>query len=277
MKNLRTFEQFVNENAEALFEKKELSPANIKTYNANKNSAKALKNWSIKLKDYTVKFNDLEYYGTNSEFFEFINNVNNTKHIDHFSVRVNDVVISIPISRKNNKSEIKFDSVYLPHIHFDIKDLEYLQYIDENEDKILGFIDLLNYLFKKYENEIYDFVDEKLNLQTLYVIKAGEIAPATGKTGHGWSIYDNPDGILGICKGTRKALWTANEMKVGDKFKLLDDQTHKVVSNEVEIEALIPATYKDYVAYSRKRGLEVPVAPFKKQTGSGRLILYSIK
>lgn len=271
MKNLRTYEEFVNE--QALFEKKELSPANIKLYNANKNSVKLLKNWSYKIKDIEAKFNDMEYWGSTSNFFEFIDGKLNTIR---YMIKINDIIFNVDISLNDNKLDFDFHPPS-NKMHFEIKKLNFLQYVDENEDKVLGFIDLLNFLFKNFKSEIYEMISNKLSLETLYVIKAGEIAPATGKTGHGWSIYDYPDGVLGVIKGSGMMLWQANGMKVGDKFKLLDDQTHKIVSNEVEILDLIPANYKDFVAYSRKMGREVPVAPFKKQTGRGRFTIYSIK
>jgi hypothetical protein len=50
-----------------------------------------------------------------------------------------------------------------------------------------------------------------------------------------------------------------------------------VLFNEVEIVALIPTTYQDFVEYSRRDGREIPVGRFNKQTGRGRYTLYSIK
>jgi hypothetical protein len=274
MKNLRTFEQFVNEsfNEEKLFEKKELSPANIKAYNANKNSVAKLKNWSYKLKDVEAKFRDMEYYGKESNFFDFLKTGN---FISYMFLDIAGINMRIDISSRQEKLGVEFDASY-NSIRFAIKKLDFLQYVDKNEDKVLGFIDLLDFLFKNFESEIYEFVSGKISLETLYVIDAGEIAPATGKTGHGWSIYDYPDGVLGATKGGMM-LWNAKGFKIGDKFKILDDQTRKLISNEVEIIDLIPATYQNFVEYSRKKGREIPVAAFKKQTGSGRYTLYSIK
>jgi hypothetical protein len=281
MKNLRTFEQFVNEsfNQEKLFEKKELSPANIKAYNANKNSVAKLKNWSYKLKDIEVKFKDLEYYSDKPLFFDFLNtgnglyNSSNTGFYMYFDIA--GLIVKSQIMCNKDKLDVHFYD-HNNGIDFSIKKLNFLQYIDENEDKVLGFIDLLDFLFKNFESEIYEFISGKIGLETLYVIKAGEIAPATGKTGHGWSIYDYPDGVLGATK-YGMMLWNAKGFNVGDKFKILDDQTHKLIANEVEIIDLVPATYKDFVEYSRRNGREIPVAPFKKQTGRGRYTLYSIK
>jgi hypothetical protein len=271
MKNLRTFEEFINE--ELILEKKELSPANVKAYNANKNSVNALKKWTYKLKDIEAKFQDMEYFGQDSEFFEFINGKKQTVY--YLTLNIGGIAIRTTISYSDN--ELKFEQNPANNrIYLEFKQLHFLQYVDENEDKVLGFIDLLNFLFKNFENEIYEFISAKISLQTLYVIDAGKIAPGTGKTGHGWSIYDYPNGVLGATK-YGLMLWDAKGFKVGDKFKVLDDQTHKLVSNEVEIVDLIPATYKDFVNYCRQKGYEVPVAPFKKQTGSGRFTLYSIK
>ena len=149
-------------------------------------------------------------------------------------------------------------------------------FIGEEEDKIGGFVKLLDFLFKKYENEVIEFFADKLNIPILYVIPVGEIAPTTGKTPHGWSIYDNPSGVLGILK-TGGAVINATGMKVGDKFKLMDDQKRKEIRREVEIVDLVPCNYDSYVKYCRSKGLDVPVRAFQKQTGSGKIYLYSIK
>jgi hypothetical protein len=274
MKNLKTFEQFVNEsfNKEKTFEKKELSPANIKAHDANKNSVAKLKNWSYKLKDITAKFRDMEYYGADSDFFNFLGNNFN---LNYLFLDIGDTNMRITISAKHEKLSVEYNASS-NSIWFNIKQSHFFQYISGNEDKVLGFIDLLDFLFKNFESEIYGFASGKMNQETLYVIKAGEIAPATGKTGHGWSIYDYSDGILGAAKNGIMLL-NAKGMKVGDKFKILDDQTQKVLFNEVEIVALIPTTYQDFVEYSRRDGREIPVGRFNKQTGRGRYTLYSIK
>jgi hypothetical protein len=257
-----------------LREKKELSPTNVKTYNANKTSVNKLKSWTYKLKDIDVKFHDMEYYGDEaSEFFEFING--KSTRIYYLRINIGGTIVTTPISTHHDKLACKVDPES-DYIYFDIKRTNYNQFIGKNADTVLGFIDLLDFLFKNFENEIYKFASSKRNLETLYVIKAGEIAPTTGKTGHGWSIYDFPNGVLGATK-YGMMLWDAKGMKVGDKFKLLDDQTHKLISNEVEIVDLIPAKYADFVQYSRKRGADIPVAAYKKQPGKFRFTLYSIK
>jgi hypothetical protein len=224
MKDLKTFEQFVNEsfNKEKLLEKKELSPANIKAHGANKNSVAKLKNWSYKLKDITAKFRDMEYYGADSDFFNFLENNFN---LNYLFLDIGDTSMRITISAKHEKLSVEYNASS-NSIWFNIKQSHFFQYIGGNEDKVLGFIDLLNFLFKNFESEIYGFASGKMNQETLYVIKAGEIAPATGKTGHGWSIYDYSDGILGATKNGIMLL-NAKGMKVGDKFKILDDQTQK--------------------------------------------------
>jgi hypothetical protein len=163
------------------------------------------------------------------------------------------------------------------HIDFEFDENTFLRHVKLNDDKILGFVDLLNFLFDKYSNEIYKYLSDKSGLETLYVIKAGEIAPATGKTQHGWSIYNNTkDAILGITKD-QAIFYNASGLKVGDKFKIVDDQSRKIIFDEIEILELVPATYNDFIKLSNRKGAEVPAAPFKKQTGNFRFVLYSIK
>ncbi|MCK9574522.1 MAG: hypothetical protein WC979_01310 [Candidatus Pacearchaeota archaeon] len=273
MKNrIPNFDEFL---FESINEKKDLSPANIKQYNANANSVKALKSWSYKIKDANFTFKDMEYWGDVSRFFTFIENTNTNNA--ELVLNVNGSHDArVTISTYDNKFDMSA-SVNMNTLYFNIKKSQQLQYCIEADDKVAGFIELLNFLFKTYEEQISKFVKDKEGLQTLYVIKAGEIAPATGKTGHGWSIYDYPNGVLGATNGGSMMLWSAEGFKVGDKFKIVDDQTHKLITNEVEIVALIPATYKDFVAYSSRRGAEVPVRAFQKQTGRFRFTLYSIK
>ena len=62
MKNLKTFEDFVNESYDnELLEKKILVPKIINNYfNGDKKGAKALKGWSFKIKDLEFKMKSLE-------------------------------------------------------------------------------------------------------------------------------------------------------------------------------------------------------------------------
>ena len=230
MKNrIPNFDEFLVE-SESMNEKKELSPANIKQYGANPNSVKALKAWTYKIKDVTFTFKDMEYWGTDSSFFSFIQ----TERTDsaELTVTVNGSHdVRVTMSTYDNKFEMT-SSGSMNTIYFNIKKSQQLQYCVEVEDKVAGFIELLNFLFKSNEEAIHRFIKDKESIRTLYVIKAGEIAPATGKTGHGWSIYDYPNGVLGATKGaSMMMLWSAEGFKVGDKFKILDDQTHKLISN----------------------------------------------
>jgi hypothetical protein len=149
--------------------------------------------------------------------------------------------------------------------------------IGTNPDKIAGFIELLNLLFQTFQNDIYQFIGELTGVETLYVIKAGDISPATGKTQHGWSIYDSPDSFLGVTKYRDVYFGVPSNLKPGTKFKIVDDQTHKVIETQVEIVEVVPCTYKDFVALSKRRGAKIPVGAYQKQPGTFSFRLYSIK
>jgi hypothetical protein len=269
MKNIQSFEDFVNEGK--LFEKKTFSPANIKEYDVNKNSVNALKSWSYKIKDIEIKFTDSEYFGNKPDFFDFVNGTGRSLWYTRF--KCGDLDLNVTFDRWKNSLSIKLEANN--YINFEIDENTFLRYVKLNDDKIIGFIDLLNFLFNKYSNEIYKYLSDKSGLQTLYVIKAGDISPSTGKTQHGWSIYDKT-AVLGVTKN-QAIFYNAEGMKVGDKFKIVDDQSHKLIFDEIEIIELVPTTYKDFVNLSKRKGAVLPVGAFQKQTGSFKFCLYSIK
>jgi hypothetical protein len=75
MKNIQTFEVFINENYDnVLFEKKTLAPKNIiDFFNGDKKGANDLKKWSFKIKELEFKFKDLEYYSGDTYMPLFFN------------------------------------------------------------------------------------------------------------------------------------------------------------------------------------------------------------
>lgn len=277
MKNLQSFEEFVNEGLDNLVtEMKTLSPANVKKYELNKNSIKALKNWSYKIEDLYFKFIDVdEYWNKNYDptFIEFLKGTSN--YSDYINFDINGEKFEILISY-DDKFSPGFNVSSRNATTIGIKYSEYLIYIGEVEDKIDGFVKLLDYVFKKYGKDIAKYYKPKLNLPNLYVIPVGGIAPATGKTPHGWSIFDNPTAVLGILSNG-SAVINASGMKIGDKYKLMDDQKRKEISKEVEIVDLVPCNYDEFLKYSRSVGAEVPIRAFKKQPGKFRIYLYAIK
>lgn len=270
-KRIQSLDEFINE--AQLNELKVLSPKNIKEFGFNKKSVNDLKKWSYTIKDINFKYQDFEYWGR-STFQEFL--IGKRINIwDNIIISANEKLSFVISIRIHNGLVFGIDPGYF---NFEIDKNTFDLYIGQEEDKIKGFINLLDFLFKKFKNDIYTGTNEKLNLETLYVIKAGNISPATGKTGHGWSIYDNSreTAMLGVSNG-RQCLYNATGMNVGDKFKILDDQTHKLLFKEFEIVELVPCTYKDFVALSKRRGAKIPIGAFQKQPGDFQFELYSIK
>lgn len=280
MKNIKTFEEFVNESIEPINELKTFSPANIKEYDINKSSLAALKKWSYKIDDIEIKFVDVEEYwskGITPYFIQFLKEKVASSGFVKFTVNGEETGIRIAYNGNNKPGVHAAERPYVGLMEAEINKSDFLRFIGEVGDKVAGFIKLLDYLFKTYEKEIYEFYSGLLNLKTLHVIPVGDIAPATGKTPHGWSIFDQPTSVLGILKNGRYAVISAADMKIGDKFKLVDDQKRKEIQKEVEIVDLIPCNYDSYVKYCKSKGYEVPVGAFQKQTGEGRIYLYSIK
>lgn len=280
MKHLQSFEDFINESkVEAVNELKTFSPANIKQYELNKSSIADLKKWSYKIKDLEIKFVEpYDYWNKNvtPDFIEFLKG--NSKFTRYSSFTVNGQLFGIDIAY-DDRTKPGFSASEAPYVgsqEFGIKQSEYLMFVGEAEDKIAGFIKLLDHIFKANEKAVYELYNAQLNLNTLFVIPVGEIAPTTGKTPHGWSIYEQPSSVLGILK-SGGAVINAGSMKVGDKFKLVDDQKRKEIRKEAEIVALVPCNYDEYVKYCKNNGLDIPVGSFQKQTGRGRIYLYSIK
>jgi hypothetical protein len=281
MKNLLTFNEFLNESRiESINELKTFSPANVKQYNLNKSSVSNLNKWSYKLEGIEVKFLQPEDYWNKDytpQFIGFLEGSERSTAYSAFTINGESTSINIYYGSSDKPGFYASDSPYKGKFHFIIKQSEFLMFIAEVEDKIDGFVKLLDHLFKTYESDIQEKFNERLNLKTLHVIPVGEIAPGTGKTPHGWSIYDQPSSILGIAKGTRSAFISANSMKIGDKFKVMDDQKRKEIFKEIEIIDLVPCNWDSYIKYCKSKGYEVPVGAFQKQLGRGRLYLYSIK
>lgn len=280
MKNIKSFEDFVNESIEPINELKTFSPANVKEYDINKSSLAALKKWSYKIDDIEIKFVDVEEYwskGITPYFIQFLKEKVASAGFTKFTVNGEETAIRIAYNGNNKPGVHAAERPYVGFMEAEINKSDFLKFIGEVDDKIAGFIKLLDHLFKTYEKEIREFYSGLLNLNTLHVIPVGDIAPTTGKTPHGWSIFDQPTSVLGILKNGRYAVISAADMKIGDKFKLVDDQKRKEIQKEVEIVDLIPCNYDAYNKYCKSKGYEVPVGAFQKQTGEGRIYLYSIK
>lgn len=270
---MKIFESFKDN---TLNEAKVLSPKNVKEFDWNKRSVKDLKNWSFKIKDLNIEFKKFEFWGDKPRFNEFLNN-SRENISDYLYVIINNDFehqVEIEISDKLNFS---LEGTYKKML-FLIDEKTYYNFLLE-DDKILGFTRLLDFLFNKFSKEIYDSISEVIQTPKLYVIPAGNISPVTGKTGHGWSIYDNKNGVL-FYSGRRDLLYSASgagNTTIGDKFKVLDDQSHKVLHNEFEVKEIIKTNYDDFVKFSKKEGAKIPVGAYKKQPGSFSFRLLSIK
>jgi len=272
MKQLLSFDEFLNEG-------KVLSPKNIKEYNFNKNSVKDLKNWTYKIKDLSFKFKDFEYYGETPSFERFMQNPKDRLY-DYFRLTVNDlndlnVRLNI-CTIKENIVDVYSGSITI-NLTTDVNTIK--QYnLKYSENSVKAILELINYLFEKYETEIYKELNKIINISELYVINAGEISPSTGKTAHGWSIYDNPKGVL-LYGDDRSLLYTSGvgNIKIGDSFKVLNDQTHKVLYNVFTVKDIIECNYNAYVNFCKRQGAKIPIRSFAKQPGSYNFTLLSIK
>lgn len=272
MKNLQTYEEFLNE-------AKILSPKMIKDFDLNKNSVNDLKKYSYKLgKDY-LKITGGDYFGDKSYVIQALVNVkdrvannNYSWSAERFNISYGDWNGQLTIDNTISNVKINNNYIYIP-----VSDVEIGIQIDKvNGDVIKGLINFLDASFKKYGSEIEAHILEMTGLEVLYVIKAGEISPATGKTGHGWSIYDNNPRAK-LAWGGGWGLMYGGGLEIGKSYKILDDQKHTVISDKFTVKELIDCNYKDYVAFSRRTGAKVPVGAYQKQPGSYAYTLYSIK
>lgn len=270
---VKSYEEFVNESA--ILEKKTFSPAFIAKYDLNKNSVNLLKKWSFKINELQFKSFDSEYYLNEPYFNKFLTGtINDTS--DTLSVMCGSLKIGIIIDARDNNNALKFET-FDQKLMFSIDRGTFAKTIGINPDKIAGFIELLNLLFETFQTDIYQFIGELTGVETLYVIKAGDISPATGKTQHGWSIYDSPDSFIGVSNYRNVYFGIDPNTKLRSKFKIVDDQTHKIIKDQEEIIEIIPCTYKDFVALSKRRGAKIPIGSYQKQPGSFNFNLYSIK
>ena len=258
-------------------EKKVFSPKTIKDLGWDKNSVKKFKSWTHTIKDLTFKFSDFEHWADGNPSFHYflIGEYSGVYGDLMFNINDSDSKVSVEI-HTGQKTEISITDF---SIDFTIDDKTFAKFIGAEDDKISGFSNMLTFLFTKFSADIYANISKKMSNKTLYVIPAGTISPATGKTGHGWSIYDNPNGVL-FFNGHGHALYSASgqgDIKVGDGLKVLDDQKRKEIFKNFEVKHIVPTTYNDFVAYSRKMGANIPVGAYKKQTGKYKFSIYSIK
>lgn len=282
MKNLKTFEEFINESIEPINEYKTFSPANIKEYGINKSSLDKLKKWSFKINDLDIKFVEIEdYYNKNfiPAIFVFLDIRQDRYNMypdrsGYIIISVNGENFRIQIEKKPSK--LGFYEEY-DLIRLGIKETEFAKYILAEEDKIEGLINLLTDMFKTYAKEFEELISTKIGLPSLHVIRVGEVAPATGKTPHGWSIYDQPTSVIGMFGNSGGFYAAANTFKVGDKFKVFDDQNGKLLWKEVTIKEIVPCNYDSFVRYSRSVGAKIPVKAFQKQTGKFGIDIWSVK
>ena len=168
---VKSYEEFVNESA--ILEKKTFSPAFIAKYDLNKNSVNLLKKWSFKINELEFKSFDSEYYLNEPYFNKFLaGTINDTS--DTLSVMCGSLKLAITIDARDNNT-LKFET-YNQTLMFSIDRGTFAKTIGINPDKIAGFIELLNLLFQTFQNDIYQFIGELTGVETLYVIKAGDIS-----------------------------------------------------------------------------------------------------
>ena len=270
MKNLQSYDEFLNES-------KTFSPKSIKEFYLNKNSVNELKKYAYKIKDDYIKFNNAEYFGSESSLLDSLNNIKegrfNTFYSDYLYISYKNHVIGLNLNSDDNKNVI----LGTTRISLPISEAELKIFIDKsNGDVSKGFMLLLDEIFKKYGNEIAEHIEELTSLPILYAIKAGEISPTTGKTGHGWSIYDSPKSIL-AWGGDSNLLYLTGSLEIGKSYKILNDQTHKVEWPKFTVKELISCNYKDFVNFSKRTGAKIPVGSYQKQPGNFNYTLYSIK
>jgi len=270
MKHLQSFNEFLNE--ASVF-----SPKNIKEYKFDKNSIKEIKNWSYNINDLTLKYKNFENYVDDlSYFMEFLEGKSDRNSIYH-RITINNVDFIIQLNVNNSTTFDDEQVAKYKYLSFTVDKNTMSTYILNANDKLKGYNDLVNFLVSKFEQRIYDAASELLGIKVLYVIKAGDISPATGKTGHGWSIFDSPNCNLYYDKKTNNVLYGQLDIKIGDKFKILDDQSHKELYHIFTISEIVPCNYKSFVAFSAKHGAKIPIGSYQKQPGSFNFVLLSIK
>lgn len=285
MKNLKTFEDFVNESYDnELLEKKILVPKIINNYfNGDKKGAKALKGWSFKIKDLEFKMKSLDYYGDEPWLQKFLSG-EKEQFFDYITLVCGEKEFSVKISSAENKLSVKSNVSKSDNtVLFTIDKKTFGTYIYGQDNPLESLAELLTFLFDKFSKEIYEDFETVVGAKKIFAIKVGAIAPDTGKTPHGWSIYESPNSELYMVRGyyTRFALIGAKgTLKVGEKITLINDQTGKPYFDGgtiCEVTEIVKPTREDYIKYSSRNGLDVPVKAFQKQSGKGRLTLYSIK
>ena len=277
MKNLN---HYLTENKnEKLLEKKVLSPVNIKLSGLDKKSIDSFKKLKLKSGNLDISFIGISdyFYSFDNElpyFFKFLEGTGVYSSTMNFDINGTKTAVRVQLS-KSGKSELIVTNA-TNTVEFIISSTDYAKYIGSTENKVEGFSNLLEYLFKKYTKELSEFVKNKEDVKVFYIIDAGKISPTTGNTQHGWSIYNTKTKLAVI--GNTTMLYGADMLKVGDKIKVVDDQNHsRVYFNEVEVKDIINSTPEEFINYSRKNGAEVPVKAFSKQPGKFRYSLYSIK
>lgn len=269
MKNIQTFTEFLNEASM-------LSPKIIKHFDLNKNSVNNLRKYSFKIKDDYLKITGGNFWG--DEYPHVIRalwnikttRTNNNKQwwsLDTFDISYGDWNGRLCINNAISNIKIDGKSIYIP-----ISEIEIGKLIDKADGDIVeALINFFDTSFEKYNDELEAHLLEMIGLKVLHVIKLGEISSATGKTRHGWSIYDDGNAKLGW--DGRRSLLYGGGLEVDKSYRVVDDQKHSIVySDKFTVKEIIDCNYDDYVAFSKRTGAKVP-----NQTGGFEYTVYSIK
>jgi hypothetical protein len=91
-------------------------------------------------------------------------------------------------------------------------------------------------------------------LEKVPVINAGKIDKVTGKTGHGWSIYEDPECIIYYSKNNSKYLLRSwgECLKIGETYQIVDSQTGKSIIKKFIIDGFVSCNKDDFATFVKQ-------------------------
>ena len=304
MKNLRSFEDFVNEEINEnhninegkvpgslhtelkSYTKSELTPkalANVP--NLNKGSVKTLIDSTYTLGEDTLYLYGIYSGNRNPAFFEDIINKGFSSYENAY-IQLNNqdgVPILLYVTLNKNTKDPEIGDTHSRHSISVRLPLNKLQayYTLNGEDIIKAFHELLTQTIDKFQNDLQERLNSFKTQLKAYVIPIGVVNIPSGATMYDWSIYEYPSSYVFLSDAMGGHLLYASQdtFKVGDTVRLYGNDNNRDLGKTGNILDMSPCVKEDVIKMLLKHDYDYRSArAFQAKSSKRKLSTsYSVK
>jgi hypothetical protein len=302
MKNLRTYEQFVNESIDNTLNEGKVPGTlhtELKSYTKSELTPKALANvpnlnkGSLKTftdSTYTLGKDTLYLYGIysgsrNTSFIESIItsgfSSNNSVYLQLNNQDGVPLLLYIRLFKDVKEPEIREGySLHSIDMYLPLMKLQ-AYYTLNGEDIMKAFQELLTQAIDKLQNELQERLDTLKKQLKAYVLPIGVVNIPSGATMYDWSIYDYPSSYvyLSDAMGGHLLYASKDSFEIGDKVRLFGNDNNRDLGKTGTILDMSPCVKEDVISMLLKHDYDYRAArPFQAKSSKRKLSTsYSVK